>query len=483
MPLTQDRPPLIVDLDGTLTPVDTLHETLIAAVKAAPFTLVVLPLWLLKGRAHLKAEIAGRAIASFDASLLPYRIELLDYLQSEKSRGRRIVLATAAHTSIAQAVAAHLGLFDAVLASDRMRNLKGTAKLAAIQATEGACFDYAGDSAADLPIWQAAQGAILVGVSARLGARTRSSGVLVAREFAQPNTGLMEWTRALRVHQWLKNLLLFVPLLTAFAFADLPRLGAVIVGFAAFCLAASATYVGNDLWDLQHDRRHPRKRERPFAAGRIPAAAGLLVAVVMMAFALLLAAAQSKALVSLLLLYVAMTSAYSWVLKSYILIDVLLLALLYTLRIVAGSVAAGVATSLWLLGFSVFIFLSLALIKRCAELIVLDRAGGRFTGGRDYRVGDLAVLWPMGVGAGLSAVVVFALFASAPEVAARYATPQLLWLVALGLIYWLGRLWIKTARGEMDDDPLVYAVRDFGSRASIATMLLLVLAARFIRLG
>lgn len=483
MPPTVDAPPLVVDLDGTLTPVDTLHETLIAAVKAFPSTLLALPLLLLRGRAHLKAVVASRALESFDASLLPYRTELLVYLRDEKARGRRIVLATAAHASVAQAVAIHLGLFDAVIASDRMHNLKGRAKLAAIQATEGARFVYVGDSAADLPIWQAAQGAILAGASARLGVRARSAGVTVELEFAQRRADAKEWLRALRVHQWLKNLLLFVPLLTAFAFADLPRLGAVLVGFAAFCLAASATYICNDLWDLQYDRRHPRKRDRPFAAGRIPLATGLLVAGALMTTALLLAATQSSALVSLLLVYIAMTSAYSWVLKSYILIDVLLLALLYTLRIVAGSVAAGVSTSLWLLGFSVFIFLSLALIKRCAELIALERTGGRFTGGRDYRVGDLVVLWPMGVGAGLSAVVVFALFASAPEVAVRYATPQLLWLVALGLIYWLGRLWIKTARGEMDDDPLIYAMRDFGSRASIGAMLLIVLAARFMRLA
>ncbi len=477
------RVPIVVDLDGTLTTTDTLVESVLLAVKHQPSTLLALPLWLLSGRATFKTRIAERAAGHAAGDAWPYRSDLLDYLKDQKARGRRLVLATAAHRSIADPVAAHLDLFDMVLATDETRNLKGNAKLAAIREQVGADFVYAGDSSADLPIWLAARGAILADASEAVSRQVKAGGVSIVREFRQPALGVSDWLRALRVHQWLKNVLIFVPLLTAFAFTQLHSVAVVVAAFVAFSLAASATYIGNDLWDLQADRRHPRKRNRPFASGRIGIPAGVAAAAVAMLAALGLALMLPRAFLWLLLIYVALTSAYSWVLKGYVLIDVLMLALLYTHRIVAGGAASGITVSLWLLGFSVFIFLSLALIKRCAELVSMAQDGVESARGRDYRVGDLVVLWPMGVGSGLCAVVVFALFASAPEVATRYATPALLWLVAVGLIYWLARLWIKTARGEMHDDPVIYAIRDRGSRIAILAMLATVLAARYLHVG
>jgi len=476
-------PPIVVDLDGTLTPTDTLVESVLLAIKHRPATLLRLPLWLLQGRATFKARIAECASSHISGDAWPYRADLLAYLTEERAHGRSIVLATAAHRSIAEPVAAHLGIFDAVLATDATRNLKGSAKLAAIREQIGTEFVYAGDSAADLPIWQAAAGAILVDVPEGVARTVRAGGVPVVREFRRPDTGPREWLRAFRVHQWLKNLLIFVPLLTAFAFTDPHAIAVALAAFVSFSLAASATYIGNDLWDLQSDRRHPRKRNRPFASGSLAIPAGVAAAAALMLVSLAIALALPRAFLALLVAYVALTSVYSWMLKSYVMIDVLMLALLYTLRIVAGGAANGIKVSLWLLGFSVFIFLSLALIKRCAELVSMGQAGTETSKGRDYRVSDLVILWPLGTGAGLCAVVVFALFASAPEVAARYATPALLWLVAVGLIYWLARLWIKTARGEMDDDPVIYAIRDRGSRISIAAMLVTVLAARFVHIG
>jgi 4-hydroxybenzoate polyprenyltransferase len=238
--------------------------------------------------------------------------------------------------------------------------------------------------------------------------------------------------------------------------------------------------VVNDLWDLENDRAHPRKRLRPFASARIPILHGLAVAAAALVIALAVALAVSKDFLLMLVLYLVFTNAYSWVLKEHVLVDVLTLSLLYTLRILAGTVAIGVATSSWLLAFSVFMFLSLALVKRCAELVSLEQDGEGSARGRDYRVTDLAVLWPLGVGAALSAVVVFGLFISADETRERYATPQLLWLVAIGLIYWLARLWIKTSRGEMHDDPLVYAIEDPGSLAAVFAMVVVVLLAHFL---
>jgi 4-hydroxybenzoate polyprenyltransferase len=257
----------------------------------------------------------------------------------------------------------------------------------------------------------------------------------------------------------------------------------MVLAFLAFSFAASATYVVNDLWDLESDRAHPRKRLRPFASARLPILHGLAVAAGALLLAFVLAFVVSTSFFLMLLLYLALTSAYSWALKEYVLIDVLMLSLLYTLRILAGSVAVGIATSSWLLAFSVFMFLSLALVKRCAELVSLGESGAEATRGRDYRVTDLVVLWPLGVGAALSAVVVFGLFVSAPETQSRYGTPAMLWLVAIGLIYWLARLWVKTSRGEMHDDPVVYAIKDRGSRVTLFVMIVVMLAAHFLNLG
>ncbi|MEO6422607.1 MAG: UbiA family prenyltransferase [Candidatus Nitrotoga sp.] len=472
--------PLIVDLDGTLTPTDTLIESIIRLVKHKPWDALKLPFWMLSGRAIFKSNIALRA--GFSVENLPYRQPFVEYLRSEKEKGRCIILATAAHQSIAESVAVQLGLFDSVLASDEGRNLKGKVKLEAIRETVGEKFVYAGDSVADLPIWKEAEAAVLVGASARVSKAARLIAP-IEREFPRINPDWIVWLRALRVHQWLKNLLLFVPLLTAFSFFDAHKLTTTIVAFFAFSLAASATYVVNDLWDIDNDRSHPRKRNRPFASGSIPIPVGVTVAAGVMIVALILASFISKGFLLMLLLYITLTSAYSWVLKEYVLIDVLTLSLLFTLRILAGAIATNISTSSWLLAFSVFIFFSLALVKRCSELVSLGQSGGEAACGRDYRVTDLIVLWPLGIGAALCAVVVFGLFLSSAETQARYDNAQLLWFVAICLIYWLARLWIKTARGEMHDDPLIFAIKDVGSRVTILAMILATLAAHSIQIG
>ncbi|ELX13267.1 prenyltransferase UbiA family [Janthinobacterium sp. HH01] len=469
--------PMVVDLDGTLTPTDTLLELLIQLIKQSPFNLLRLPFWLLKGRAAFKETVCSRT--AFSAARLPYHEALLAYLHDEKSKGRRIVLATAAHQSIAQRVSDHLALFDDVLASDAGRNLKGHAKLEAIQEKVGTEFVYAGDSRADIPIWNAAQAAILVGASAGLVKSVRQRST-IEQEFPKESIRLSMWVRAMRVHQWLKNLLLFVPLLTAFSFMDIGKLATIALAFLSFSFAASATYLVNDLWDLESDRAHPRKKHRPFASAKIPILAGLAVAGCLLVLAFMLALVVSQAFSLMLLLYVVLTSTYSWMFKEYVLIDVIMLSLLYTLRILAGSVAIAVVTSAWLLAFSVFMFLSLALVKRCSELISLEQNGKAAARGRDYRVTDLAVLWPLGVSSAMSAVVVFGLFINAPDTQSRYATPNLLWLVAIGLIYWLARLWIKTSRGEMHDDPVIYAIKDRGSRSTVIVMGVTMIVAHFL---
>lgn len=471
--LAPPRPPLVVDLDGTLTPTDTLLESVIRALKRNPLILLRAPLWLLRGRAVFKTKIAE--CSEFSAEHLPLREPLVRYLEQEKAQGRRIILATAAHRRVADSVASVTGLFDGVLATDVTTNLKGRNKLLAITQSVGPRFSYAGDSASDLPIWLASESVIVVGEPAH--AQTILDTKPVERHFPNPRARLGVWLKAIRVHQWLKNLLLFVPLLTSFAFTDVHSVFAICAAFLSMSFAASATYLVNDLWDLDNDRIHPRKRSRPLASAQITIGAALCVAAALLAVAIGVAALVNPAFLGMLLVYLVLTSAYSWLLKRYILMDVLMLATLYTLRILAGSLAIGVSTSSWLLAFSVFMFFSLALVKRCSELVLLAQTSRKRSVGRDYAVSDLQVLWPLGVGAGLCSVVVFGLFINSADMNARYATPQLLWLVGLVLLYWLGRLWIKTARGEMHDDPLIFALKDFGSRITITAMVGVTLAA------
>lgn len=471
-------PPLVVDLDGTLTPTDTLIESILSLLKQSPLYLFKLALWLWAGRAAFKQQVATHS--RFKPVHLPWRPELLAYLQEQHAQGRRLILATAADASIAQVVALQIGLFDQVIASDGARNLKGHAKLAAIQQAVGPRFVYAGDSKADLPIWRSAEAAILVGASGAVRHEVRTAGIPVEKQFEQPRATWRVWARALRVHQWVKNLLIFVPLLTSFEFDNASKCIAALLAFITFSMAASATYLGNDLWDLDSDRQHPRKKNRPLASCVLSIPRALAAGGLLLATALILAWMVSPAFTGMLAGYVVLTALYSWVLKQYVLIDVLMLALLYTFRVLAGAVAISVPVSPWLLAFSVFIFFSLALVKRCSELVALQHQGKRGCHGRDYQVSDLVVLWPLGIGASLCSVVVFGLFIGSPSTQARYGNTDALWLVGIGLIYWIARLWIKTARGEMHDDPIVFALYDFGSRVAILCMLAILVAARYL---
>lgn len=469
--------PLVVDLDGTLTATDTLVESVIQVVKKNPLAIFQMLFWLCRGRAAFKNWVASRA--SINAALLPYNAPLVAYLEAEKARGRLIVLATAAHVSIAEKVHAHFPFFDSFISTSGAENLKGKNKLAAIKQQIGAQFVYAGDSSADLPIWKEAQAAVVVGASRSVTANARKL-TSIEMEFPKKTADIKVWLKALRVHQWLKNVLLFVPLATAFSFLSVMNILPVIAAFISFSLAASATYIVNDLWDLETDRQHPRKKMRPFANAQIPVIHGLAAAAVLLVSALLLASLISKAFLLFLVLYICVTSTYSFVLKSYTLLDVMVLSLLYTLRILAGAAALQIPTSQWLLAFSMFVFLSLALVKRCSELIGMRADKRTSSAGRDYHVEDLTVLWPMGVATTACSIVVFGLFIHSPETQARYLSPSILWATAFLLCYWLFRLWIKTARGEMHDDPVVYALIDRGSRLTVVAIGISMLLARFL---
>lgn len=465
--------PLCTDLDGTLLLGDSLYELLFACLRRRPLLVFIIPFWLLGGKAALKRRLA----AAEDPARLAFLFNepFLAFLRGQHGLGRRLVLATAADRAVAEAVAARLGIFDEVLATRDGRNLRGEAKAAALVARFGARgFDYAGNDAHDLPVWAQARAAIVV---APRGARIRDRAAAVARvehAFDAPRPAPKALLRALRPHQWAKNALVFLPVIAAHRIAEPLVLGEALLAFVAMCLAASAGYVANDLLDLQADRAHPRKRRRPFASGSLPVPLGPPLAAVLLLPALVVAAAVGVWLLAWVLLYLALTLAYSMWLKRKVLIDVFVLAGLYTHRILAGAIATGIAPSFWLLALSMFFFLSLAMLKRYSELVRAMPDAGSGTDGqpglRGYRAEDLDTLGSLGAASGFSAVFVLALYIESENVRALYRTPEIFWLCCPLLLYWISRMWVGARRGKIDDDPLVFALRE---RVSLGVLALL----------
>jgi 4-hydroxybenzoate polyprenyltransferase len=463
--------PLYVDVDGTLLRTDLLAESFFALVKRNILYLFLIPFWLLRGRAWLKQQIAERV--DIDVEVLPYHTEFLDYLRNESGRGRELYLATASNGKFARAIADHLGCFTDVLASDAHNNLKGSHKLAAMLERHGeGGFDYAGNAGVDLKIWPHAREAILVAPHRGVARAAQQLGN-VTHVFSDRGTGPVTYLRAIRVHQWLKNLLLFVPVLTAHLWTDMTAISNALLGFAAFSLSASSVYLLNDLLDLPADRRHPNKRKRAFAAGDIPLLNGALLMLLLLGTGIAIGYQLSALFFGILLLYLVITLSYSLYLKSVAIVDVVLLAGLYTLRIIAGAAAIAVIPSFWLLAFSMFIFYSLALVKRCSELDTVKRLQGEAAWGRNYMVADMGVLFSMGIASGYASVLVLALFINSPDVIERYSHPEGLWLLCPTIIFWVSHIWLKAARGEIHDDPLVFAIVDRGSQLVILSCTLI----------
>jgi 4-hydroxybenzoate polyprenyltransferase len=427
-------------------------------LKKSPFCLLLLPFWLLRGKATLKSEIARRV--SLDVETLPYNKPLIQWLQGMRAKGARLVLCTAADNSVASDISKHLGIFDDVIASDGHINNASVQKRSVLDKTFGyRGYDYAGNASADLAVWAGAREAIVVNASARV-VREAARISTVTAVFAPERVGLSQWARALRLHQWLKNLLVFVPLLAAHQLHDSQLLQTLVLAFLAFGLCASSVYIANDLLDLDSDRQHPRKRFRSFASGALPLSAGVLLAPFLLTMSLLIAALVGKQFLFLLFLYFLLTCVYSLWLKRLVLIDCLLLAGLYTLRIIAGAAAVAIALSFWLLAFSIFIFFSLAFVKRYAELRAHASKGSEQAQGRGYQVSDGPLLQTMGVASGYASVLVLALYLHGETVTTLYSNPEMIWIAVPLLLLWISWVWLKAHRGEMHDDPVVFAVRD-----------------------
>lgn len=453
---------LVVDLDGTLCKTDTLHEALLALLASDPLKVFRLPKWLAEGRAGLKARLADHIV--IDPAELPLNAVVLDTVREARAQGRHTALVSAADHRQVTAVAEATGLFDEAYGSAEGRNLKGQEKADFLNAHFGPkMFDYIGDSSADLPVWASAHQAITVNASNRL--RQAAKGANATVDHLDPPVGqIKSIAKGLRPHQWSKNLLLFLPILAAH---DPSGLLPVILGFLAFCLTASSVYVLNDLIDLASDRAHPRKRNRPFASGALSAATGVGVAAGLLTLALILGLMTGNtAFVGVLGLYLVATFTYSLWLKRRLIVDVLMLAGLYTVRIIAGGVAANVVLSPWLLGFSMFLFLALAAVKRQAELA--DQiTTGRGNSGRAYEPEDLPVLRGVALSAGQASVLVLALYISSPDIQTLYSRPEVLWMICPLLLYWQIRMVMKAHRGQMTDDPIVFATTDKVSLAVI----------------
>lgn len=465
----QARVPLVVDLDGTLVKSDLLFESALTLLRRQPLAVVRMLFWLLRGRAYLKDRLS-RSV-ELDASVLPYNERLLRLLQEARAQGRPIVLATASHERFARRVADHLGIFDRVLATSEHRNFKGIQKREKLAADYGERgFDYAGNAHDDLPVWQLARQAWVVSPSPGVTARATRLGN-VEQVLEDPPPGWRTWLKAVRLHQWAKNILIFTPLITAHRAFEPSLSAAAALAFLCFGLCASGLYLANDLLDVADDRHHPGKRHRPFASGDLSLFSGLLAAPLLVLAAFALATLLlPPAFVATLGAYAALSLGYSLLLKRMMAVDVITLAMLYTLRIVGGGAACGIELTFWILGFSMFIFLSLALVKRYAELArteVQVNVGGTATPlrGRGYRADDRAMVASLGAAAGYLSALVLALYIQDLNNSALYRHPELIWFACPLLLLWITRLWLLTHRGQMHDDPVVFALRDRPSLA------------------
>ncbi|WP_250481568.1 MULTISPECIES: UbiA family prenyltransferase [unclassified Caballeronia] len=460
--------PIVVDLDGTLIHSDILVESGFAFLRSSPQKFFKPLLWLSSGgKSVLKSRLAEHV--SIDVATLPYNTQVVNWLKDMRAGGRTIALATASHESFAHRIAEHLGIFDRVFATDERVNLSAHRKRDRLVAEYGEKgFDYVGNSHDDMSVWAAADRAYVVNPHAGV-VRAASKHDNVEQVFENRPPTLKVWAKSLRLHQWLKNVLIFVPLLAGHQLKSPAAIESAVIAFFAFGLCASSVYLLNDLLDLQDDRQHPVKRRRPLAAGTMPLAWGMALCPV------LLAAAFSIALTFLswkfnavLLGYYVLTLAYSLALKRQVMIDVVVLAALYTTRIVAGAAAIHVPLTFWLLAFSMFAFLSLALVKRYTELHAMMKSGREGARGRGYLASDLAIVSSLGTSSGYISVLVLALYIQDERTTVLYRHPQYIWMVCPLMLYWFSRTWVITHRGRMNDDPIVFAARDRMSLVVVA---------------
>jgi 4-hydroxybenzoate polyprenyltransferase len=463
------EPPLVVDLDGTLVRTDILLELALAYIRHHPFGIFRVLVWCFQGKAILKCKLAEVGGSYLDVAQLPYTPEVLSFMKAERSKGRSLVLATGSPKVIALKIKEHLGCFDEVLATDTSINLVGPKKRNALCTLFGdKNFDYMGNSFNDLNVWKAARYAYVVNptyaVHYQLHTITNCKEV-----FLTPSSSRFTlWCQQLRLYQWFKNLLIFVPLLAKHALV-LPALLQAASAFVLWSLCASGLYLLNDLLDITHDRHHPRKSTRPFASGKLSALSGILVAITLLIASFLGAFLfLPLSFFGALGAYAGIALLYTFSLKKMVLMDVLTLSILYTLRIIAGAYACFLPLSFWTLIFSLFLFISLAFMKRYSELQTFSDTPGILRG-RGYHHRDQPIIGVFGITAGYVAVLVFGLYIHSTSPAFALYRPELIWPACALLLFWISHLWLITYRGMMHDDPLIFTLKD---RTSLISMVL-----------
>ena len=463
--------PLCVDMDGTLIKTDIFFESVVIAVRKRWRNIFLMPIWLVQGKAYLKRKLLGFGVP--DPQFLPYNSNLIEYLKSERDVGRKITLVTASDILAANQVAMHVGIFDDVMASNGDLNLKGAAKAQALVDRYGERgFIYAGNDKSDLDVWRRAKSAIVVNAPERL-ARKVAGTTPIEIELPGRKPVFPELVRAMRCYQWVKNILVFVPIVAAHRFFDLKGFIPTITVFFALCACASGGYLINDLMDVESDRRHLRKRERPFASGNLPLQYSLLGPIFIIT-GLIIGMMISVTCFMLILSYIVLSISYSEYFKTRPLIDIFLLAGLYTLRVLVGGFASGSHASIWLLNFSGFLFLSLAILKRYAEYSEdKGKEDNLNFNRRGYTKYDMQALIMMGISSSFTSAIILGLYIDSTQAQVAYQTPFILWGIVPLVLFWQCRMWLATTRGYMLDDPIVYAAKDKVSR--IIAVLLLVL--------
>lgn len=455
--MSNNKPAIVIDLDGTLIKSDLLIESFLLLIKQNPLFAFAAIIWLMKGKANLKREIARRVDLPVDT--LPYNQKVIEYIKEKKNQGHRVALATASYKRFANDVAHHLSLFDDVFATDGETNLSGSKKRAALNSAYGEkSYIYAGNAEVDKKVWQDCAAAVVVGDKSLANKAEKICGL--DHHIPTEKGAVKRWVKALRVHQWVKNSLIFVPVLAAHEVSDVNKLILCVAAFISFSMCASSVYLLNDLLDLNDDRQHKTKKNRPFAAGSLNLLHGLLLAPVLLVAAFVIACFVSFNFLAVLAGYYVLTFAYSFFLKRVVLVDVITLAALYTVRIIAGAAAISVVLSFWLLAFSVFVFLSLALVKRYTELMLVKDSSTKKALGRGYHADDIEMLSSLGGSSGYISVLVLALYINSDEVKILYGEPMIMWPICLVMLFWISRVWIVAHRGQMNDDPIVFAIKD-----------------------
>jgi len=478
MSSTEAGMPLFVDMDETLVKTDIAQELLVQSFRSVG-TLKKLFGCVFSGRSHIKRILAEEC--TFNPATLPVNDEVIEYLKDEKSKGRKIVLATASDELIANKVADHFDLFDDVLASGPGKNLKGGAKAKAIsEYCNGGDFEYLGDSNADIKIWTEAKACGFINPAAKARSFSKTVPERVSIQVENKSNTFRSLLKAMRPHQWAKNILIFLPLIFSHSYSDASSVLAAFAVFILFSLIASGNYLVNDLLDIEADRAHAKKQKRPFAAARVSPKLGVLVGCALIFFPLIVAFAFVSITEAMILLgYFVLTNLYSFVLKGYSTIDVITLTCLYTVRILAGAVAINAVMSPWLLNFSLFFFLSLAYMKRYIELSAAAKKNKELSG-RNYSVSEMDTVKTFGIANGGLSILTLTLYLNSDYVINSYASPQILWLICPIVMFWIYRAWMWATRDQIDDDPVVFALKDKMSFMIVAIAGVVLIASKYL---